>query len=301
MGRQSAKRERNRAAVAVHRPLWGCSHEHALSASKIAVLHNESMTAPTPPHSPRRIRAEILIVLGLSLGTSALYAIVNIINRATRDVPLSQQTASINVSRDQREIFDLLYQLLGTVAALVPVALVIFLLWQPQRPHLGKLGIDGMRPWRDTRDGIGLAALVGIPGLFVYLGGRELGLTVTVVPTDLGAYWWTVPVLLLAAVRAGVLEEVIAVGYLFARLRELGWGPWAIILTSSLLRGAYHLYQGVGAFVGNFLMGIVFGWLYQRFGRLLPLVIAHTVLDAVIFVGYPWAAAAFPALFGVPG
>jgi len=239
-------------------------------------------------------------VLGLSLGMSALYAIVNIINRATRDVPLNQQTASINVSRDQREIFDLLYQLLGITAALVPVALVVFLLWQPQRPRLGRLGIDGARSWGDLRDGIGLAALIGVPGLFIYLGGRELGLTVTVIPTDLNAYWWTVPVLLLAALRAGVVEEVIAVGYLFARLRELGWGPWSIILTSALLRGTYHLYQGVGGFVGNVLMGIVFGWLYQRFGRLLPLVIAHTLLDAVIFVGYPWAAAAFPALFGVP-
>lgn len=261
---------------------------------------SERTTHFVEPPSRGRLRAEIVIVLGLSLGMSALYSIVNIINRATRDVPLSQQTASINVSRDQREVFDLVYQLLGIAAALVPVALVVFLLWQPQSPRLGRLGIDGTRPWRDTVDGIGLAALIGIPGLFVYLGGRELGLTVTVVPTDLGAYWWTVPVLLLAALRAGVLEQVIAVGYLFARLRDLGWGPWSIILTSALLRGAYHLYQGVGAFFGNVAMGIIFGWLYQRYGRLLPLVIAHTVLDAVIFVGYPWAAAAFPGVFGVP-
>lgn len=272
--------------------------------ANLVVIHNGEVSAHSPGPgtslSNGRIRAEIVIVLGLSLGMSALYAIVNIVNRATRDVPLSQQTASINVSRDQREVFDLIYQVLGIAAALVPVALVIFLLWQPERPHLARLGIDGRRPWRDTRDGIGLAALIGIPGLFVYLGGRELGLTVTVVPTDLGAYWWTVPVLLLAALRAGILEEVIAVGYLFARLRELGWGPWSIILTSALLRGAYHLYQGVGAFFGNVAMGIIFGWLYQRYGRLMPLVIAHAALDAVIFVGYPWAAATFPGVFGVP-
>ena len=119
-------------------------------------------------------------------------------------------------------------------------------------------------------------------------------------PTALTEYWWTVPVLLLSALRAGVLEEVIAVGYLFARLRDLGWSPWSIILTSALLRATYHLYQGFGAFVGNAIMGVLFGWLYQRYGRLLPLVIAHTLLDAVIFVGYPWAAATFPALFGLP-
>lgn len=250
--------------------------------------------------STTRIRWEIVIVLLLSLGMSSLYAIVAILNRLTRDIPLNEQTATINPPRDQREIFDLIYQLLGIASALVPVALVVFLLWQSERPRLGRLGIDGRRPWRDTLEGFGLAALIGVPGLFLYLGGRELGLTVTVIPTSLTEYWWTVPVLLLSALRAGVLEEVIAVGYLFARLRDLGWSPWAIILTSALLRATYHLYQGFGAFVGNAIMGVVFGWLYQRYGRLMPLIIAHTLLDAVIFVGYPWAAATFPAVFGLP-
>lgn len=46
-------------------------------------------------------------------------------------------------------------------------------------------------------------------------------------------------------------------------------------------------------------MGVLFGWLYVRFGRVLPLVIAHFLIDAAIFVGYPWAAASFPGLFGV--
>ena len=53
------------------------------------------------------------------------------------------------------------------------------------------------------------------------------------------------------------------------------------------------LYQGFGAFVGNIAMGVLFGWLYSRTGRVLPLVIAHFAIDAAIFVGYPWAAATF--------
>ena len=57
-----------------------------------------------------------------------------------------------------------------------------------------------------------------------------------------------------------------------------------------MLRGTYHLYQGFGSFVGNFAMGVLFGWLYTRYGRVLPLVIAHFVIDAAMFVGYPWAA-----------
>lgn len=256
----------------------------------------DAVLAAPPLRGERRIPIEILIVLGLSLGASAVYSMVGIVNRLTREVPLGDQTATLNPPRDERAIFDLIYQLLGIFFDLMPVALVIFLLWSATRPHLGRLGLDARRPWRDARDGIGLALLVGIPGLALYLAGRTLGITVTVVPTALDDHWWTVGVLLLSALRAGVVEEFIVIGYLFARLRELRWGPWAITLTSAVLRATYHLYQGFGAFVGNLAMGLLFGWLYTRFGRLLPLVIAHVVIDAVVFVGYSWAAAAFPGL-----
>ena len=47
-----------------------------------------------------------------------------------------------------------------------------------------------------------------------------------------------------------------------------------------------HLYQGFGGFVGNALMGVIFGWIYTRTKRVMPLVVAHTLLDVVAFVGY---------------
>ena len=106
------------------------------------------------------------------------------------------------------------------------------------------------------------------------------------------------PLLLLAALRAGLTEEVIFIGYLFDRLRRLGWGWWTIILSTAALRGAYHAYQGIGPIIGNFAMGVVFGWCYRRWGRVMPLVIAHTVIDIVAFVGYPLAVALWPGLFG---
>ena len=254
---------------------------------------------PAEIESRGRVGAEILIVLGLSLGASAAYSVVSITNKLTRPVAISQQSATLNSSLSDRPTFDLIYQLMGIFFDLVPVALVAFLLWQASRPHLSRLGIDFTRPGRDALTGVGLALAIGIPGIGVYLAGRALGLSVNVVPTALDAYWWTVPVLVLSALRAGVTEEVIVIGYLFARLRDLGWGTWQIILATSALRGTYHLYQGLPAFIGNFAMGMLFGWLYQRFGRVLPLVIAHTLIDTAIFVGYPWAALAFPGLLGV--
>lgn len=245
----------------------------------------------------RRIGAEILIVLGLSLGASAAYSVVSLLNKLTRDEALSSQTTAINTPLSDRPTFDLIYQLMGVFFDLVPVALVAFLLWRATRPHLGRLGVDFTRPGRDTLQAVGIALVIGLGGIGVYLGSVALGINTAVNPSALNTYWWTVPVLLLRAIDAGVTEEIIVIGYLFARLADLGWGKWQIIVASALLRGTYHLYQGFGAFIGNTIMGLLFGWLYSRTGRVLPLVIAHILIDAAIFVGYPWAAATFPELF----
>jgi membrane protease YdiL (CAAX protease family) len=100
----------------------------------------------------------------------------------------------------------------------------------------------------------------------------------------------------LSALRAALQEEVIVVGYLFTRLDELRWRPWLVVAASALLRGSYHLYQGFGGFVGNAIMGVVFGLVYRRFGRVAPLVVAHFLLDLVSFVGYDLLKALAPGL-----
>lgn len=254
-----------------------------------------------PPLTRARIRWEIAIVLSLGLGQSAIYAVVALVYRLTREEALSDQTATLNPSLSDREVFDLIYQVLGIAFALAPVLLVCYLLWSPRRPHLRALGLDGTRVGRDIAWGTGLVLAVGIPGLAFYAVGRALGLFVAVNPGGLGDHWWTVPILLLSAARAAVQEEFVVLGYLFERLRRLGWGPWPIILATSLFRASYHLYQGPGAFIGNLVMGLAFGYLFHRTGRLMPFLAAHFVIDAAVFVGYPLAAGWWPGLFGLPG
>ena len=34
------------------------------------------------------------------------------------------------------------------------------------------------------------------------------------------------------------------------------------------------------------LLGLIFGFFYQRTRRVVPLIVAHTILDVVSFVGY---------------
>jgi membrane protease YdiL (CAAX protease family) len=139
-----------------------------------------------------------------------------------------------------------------------------------------------------------------VPGLALYAMGRALGVTVAVQTSPADWFWWTVPMLVLRALEAALTEELIVVGYLFTRFRQLGVGTWPTIISSAVLRGSYHLYQGFGPFFGNVAMGVVFGWVYSRWGRTMPLVIAHWILDVVSFVGDPLAVAWWPELFAPP-
>lgn len=247
--------------------------------------------------SRKRLSVEISIVLLLGIAQTAVYSLVSIVARLTADKPLGEQTAAINPSRSQREWLDATYQLLGNLFPLVLVALALYLLWLDGSNPFRRIGLDGQRPRFDVSRGLLLVLIIGVPGLGLYALGRALGITVAVEAANLSNYWWTIPVLVLAAARASLEEEVVGVGYLFTRLRQLGWHPWVIISSVALLRGTYHLYQGFGPFVGNVLMGVVFGWAFVRWGRVMPLVIAHFVIDVVAFVGYPVAVSAFRGIF----
>src|SRR5690606_17780251 len=112
-----------------------------------------------------------------------------------------------------------------------------------------------------------LAALIGLPGLGVYSIGRAIGQSVRINTSGLPDLWWAAVILLASAAVAGLVEEIIVVGYLVTRLQQLKWSIPAIIAASALLRGAYHLYQGWPMALGNVAMGVVFALLYLKTGR----------------------------------
>jgi membrane protease YdiL (CAAX protease family) len=228
------------------------------------------------------LRIEVVLVLLLSLGQSAVYAVVSLVAKLTAGKPLSQQTATLNPSQSPRPYLDLTYQLLGIFFALVPVLLALYLLDRPR----STLGISFDRPAFDLGWGFGLAAAIGIPGLLLVYVAAKLGLNAQIVPAALQRVWWAIPVLILAAIQNAILEEVVVVGYLITRLSSFGWRTAAIVAASALLRGSYHLYQGFGAFVGNAIMGVVFALFFVKFKRVMPLIIAHSLLDIAAFVGY---------------
>ncbi|MFH9397000.1 CPBP family intramembrane glutamic endopeptidase [Streptomyces sp. NPDC017556] len=241
---------------------------------------------PQEAVSRRISRSEVLLVLALSLGASAVSSLISFVGSLTKPGGLKDQAATLNGSyAPDRPWLDLSWQVFGIATALVPVALVAHLLIR-EGAGLRVIGFDVTKPWFDLGRGTLVAAGIGSAGLAFYLLARATGFNLTVVPESLPEVWWKFPVLILSAIQNSVVEEVIVVGYLLRRLGQLGWTPLAALVASSVLRGSYHLYQGIGGFIGNVVMGVVFVLLYRRWGRVGPLVVAHALLDIGAFVGY---------------
>jgi membrane protease YdiL (CAAX protease family) len=246
---------------------------------------DDAREAPLRLPPARLIKWELFAVFAVSLGASALNAVLSLIGDLLSRQSLSKQQAQLVVPLAVNNWLDLVLQLAGIAEVLAPVVLVFYLLARSgEGPK--DIGLDASQPGLDAARGTVIAAVIGGAGLGLYLLAHHLGVSLTVVPESLPAVWWRIPVLILAAAQNGILEEVLVIGYLLRRLDQLGWGPWKAIAVSALLRGSYHLYQGFGAFIGNAVMGVIFGILYRRWGRVTPLIIAHTLIDAVTFVGY---------------
>lgn len=233
--------------------------------------------APTPPAPlDRRVLAEeVLVVLALSLLASAVDSLISLLSAPVSGVYVAAGNPS-NL---------LLRQLSGFVFGLSPV----YLVWHLVRRN--DEGVDGIGlaaddPARDLARGCVLFVIVALGGIGIYLGAVELGVNRFVIPVPYEGHWWTIPVLVLNSAQSGLLEEVVVLGYFVTRLRQLGWSVGAVVVASAGLRAAYHLYQGWGGFAGNLAMGLLFAWLFLRWRRTWPFVVAHVLLDLGAGVGY---------------
>lgn len=245
------------------------------------------MSSPFSPSSPTttRLRAEILIVLALSFGISGVRSLLRLVDSLLDPAPLNAQSVTINSSQSDIAWLDIAMQLSSAAVLFAYGALALYLLSASATP-----GIRGVQV-KDWLYGAGLAALIGIPGLALYATALHFGWSKEVIPAAFSNPWVEAPALLVWAGANAFGEEIVVVAWLVTRLHArgphgLGWSLPAAIAASAVLRGSYHLYQGVSAGFGNIAMGVIFAYFYHRTGRVWPLIIAHFLIDAVAFVGY---------------
>ncbi len=257
----------------------------ALSPREAFTRYATRFDPVTDPRVRRLLGIELVVVLTVTFGLSGAYAVLDLVSAVLAPEDLADQTAALNVSRSDHPWLDLAYQLLGVARLLAWAALPLVLLTH-SGISLRAVGLSRDRPGRQVWWAVALTAVIGIPGLALYLGAFAAGFNLEVSASGLGETWWRPIVLILAAFGNGAAEEILVVGYLLVRLRQLGVPPAVALAATALLRGSYHLYQGFGGGLGNLAMGVVFALWWMRTRRLWPLVLAHFLLDVFAFVGY---------------
>jgi membrane protease YdiL (CAAX protease family) len=89
------------------------------------------------------------------------------------------------------------------------------------------------------------------------------------------------------AATAGLCEEFLYRGFAMAALTRAGLPVWGVVLSSSVLFGLAHLYQGRGGIVSTLVIGTVFGMARIAYDGLVPAMLWHFSVDAVAGVAGP--------------
>jgi CAAX protease family protein len=220
---------------------------------------------PPPPSSPRMLRWELGLVLVLAFAPSVLGL-------------LFLALGSAGTAQVEAEV----------VPSLVSIAIELFLSWSPilvigyllarNREGWSGIGLTRLRP-----GDIGMGAVLWVASfvvvlvlawLFQYFGQREVDFLPEGLPL-----WFRALQAVLIAVTAGVTEEIVVRGYAQTRLEQLRASTAVILLVPTALWAVLHVYQGLGAALTIFGLGLMYAWYFQRTRRLWPLILAHVLFD----------------------
>ena len=225
---------------------------------------------PRPAGTPRMLRLELGLVLLLAFSPGILGLLL---------LALGPQGTAPTETQVLPSLVSLLFELF---LSWTPVLVVGFLL---ARNREGWAGI-GLTRFRAGDLGMGAVLWVAsfilvlvLAQLFQYFGQRE----VDFLPEGLPLWFRSLQAVLIA-VTAGVTEEIVVRGYAQTRLEQLRAPTAVIILLPTALWGVIHVYQGAGAALTIFGLGLMYAWYFQRTRRLWPLILAHVLFDATQLV-----------------
>lgn len=194
-----------------------------------------------------------------------------------------------------------------TTLALYPVMLLVLIAaLRHEGNSLKDLLNHGSKPLgKEILLGIGIAilapvvnALVGFPlNFLVYTPEQIQQFSETMQSGGLAAatmpIWFYLFSLLVQPLAAGIIEELVYRGYALPRLAALTGKKWLAVFISALVYGLQHWavtpmdWQfGLVRMIGLFAVGAVFGIMYFRQQRLMPLIIGHVLWDFLL-IGLP--------------
>jgi membrane protease YdiL (CAAX protease family) len=220
---------------------------------------------PRPAGPPKVLRLELGLVLLLAFSPGILGLLILALG--------PQGTAEVEAQ---------------VVPSLISIVFELFLSWSPVLV-IGYLLVRSREGWagigltRLRAADLGTGALLWVASfvlvlvlaqVFRYFGQREVDFLPESLPL-----WFRVVQAVLIAVTAGVTEEIVVRGYAQTRLEQLRAPTAVILLLPTALWGILHVYQGLGAALTIFCLGLMYAAYFHRTRRLWPLILAHTLFD----------------------
>lgn len=127
-----------------------------------------------------------------------------------------------------------------------------------------------------------LGAAIFVSVVATAVGGGEVSVGTQSVVSSLQERYsvmiW-VPLIVIAMVSVGFVEELLFRGYFIARLRQLGRPASTAVIGSALLFSIGHGYQGVTALIFSFLAGLGLGWLWIKRPHLGAFALGHAAYN----------------------
>ena len=220
---------------------------------------------PKPPGLPRMLRLELGLVLLLAFAPGVLGLLV---------MALGPDTPAEVEAQLLPSIVSILFEVF---LSFIPVLVIGYLLTRNRESWAG-IGLTRFRA-----GDLGMGAILWVASfvlvlvlaqLFQYFGQREVDFLPEGLPL-----WFRAVQAVLIAVTAGVTEEIVVRGYAQTRLEQLRAPAAVILLLPTGLWGVLHVYQGPGAALTIFGLGLMYAWYFQRTRRLWPLILAHLLFD----------------------
>lgn len=224
---------------------------------------------------------EILVVLAIFPGvavSSALVALAqtlaNYSDNATHTPNLLPGHGSVSA----------LLLLVIVVWDLAPALLVLYLL-RLSGGGLRAIGLDRSTPRADIARSGKVVLYAFVPGFLLLAFLTPLTPHHDKLAQDPGhlALLFLLPSLV-QALSAGVVEEIVVLGFLVHRLEQRGWDGWQLYAVCIAVRVSFHLYYGTGA-LGLIVWAGMSVFLYRRRRRVLTFIVAHAAWDVQAFLG----------------
>lgn len=167
------------------------------------------------------------------------------------------------------------------------VLLLLIILWilYVEKKTLASIGWKKITP-KMTLGAIGIGLVIFILFGAIMMAIQAIGLELNKETAQLIA-GQSSPVLLLIALRAAVVEEVLYRGFAFERIYELSKSKWLAALIPVILFTLIHLTWGAGHLVFVFIAGGIFMLMYLSKRNLPMLMIAHFVTDIFALLVLP--------------